>query len=243
MNPRETPAPQRLNQILSLAGLTSRRHADAWIEAGRVTVNDKVVKALGTRAVWGVDRICVDGREVPRPFERVYIMLNKPFGYMCTLNDPQGRPIVSDLLRDIPGRLYPVGRLDFDTMGLLLMTNDGPWANRITHPRYKVPRIYKVSVAGSISDDALDTLGEGVRLSDGPTGRSKITLLHRNAGQSTFRMTIWKGKPRQVRRMAEAVGHRVIHLIRIGYGPLELGNLKVGEYRHLTPEEVKSLKK
>jgi pseudouridine synthase len=241
--PRDAGKTRRLNQILSLAGLTSRRKADAWIKAGRVTVNGHPVSAPGVKAVWGVDRIQVDGQEIPGPSERLYLMLNKPFGYVSSLSDPQGRPLVTDLLRDIPQRVYPVGRLDFDTLGLLLLTNDGDWAHRLTHPRYRVPRTYKVTVAGPIPETALTALSTGVRLEDGRFYKSIVSLVSRTGKQSLIRMTLMRGKSRQVRRMLEATGSRVVHLIRTHYGNLALGDLKVGEYRHLEMEEVAGLNK
>ena len=234
---------ERLNQILSLAGLTSRRKADDLIKSGRITVNGRLITQLGTRAVWGSDLIEVDGKEISKPSERLYLILNKPFGYICSLNDPEGRPIVSDLLNDIPQRVYPVGRLDFDTLGLLLFTNDGEWAYRLTHPKYQVSRTYKATVAGRIADEAIDILKKGVKLEDGPSGRSKVTLITRNERQSVVRITIARGKTRQVRRMLEAVEYKVIHLMRIGFGKPKLGDLKVGEYRHLETIEVESMKK
>ncbi|NQT54851.1 MAG: rRNA pseudouridine synthase [Desulfobacteraceae bacterium] len=233
----------RLNQILSLAGLTSRRKADELIKSGRITVNGRLITQLGTRAVWGSDLIEVDGKEISKPSERLYLILNKPFGYICSLNDPEGRPIVSDLLSGIPQRVYPVGRLDFDTLGLLPLTNDGEWAYRLTHPKYHVSRTYKATVTGRIGDEAIDILKKGVKLEDGPSGRSKVTLITRNERQSVVRITIARGKTRQVRRMLEAVEYKVIHLMRIGFGNLKLGNLKVGEYRHLETIEVESMKK
>ena len=233
----------RLNQILSLAGLTSRRKADELIKSGRITVNGRLITQLGTRAVWGSDLIEVDGKEISKPSERLYLILNKPFGYICSLNDPEGRPIVSDLLNGIPQRVYPVGRLDFDTLGLLPLTNDGEWAYRLTHPKYHVSRTYKATVTGRIGDEAIDILKKGVKLEDGPSGRSKVTLITRNERQSVVRITIARGKTRQVRRMLEAVEYKVIHLMRIGFGNLKLGNLKVGEYRHLETIEVESMKK
>ncbi len=235
--------PQRLNRILSAAGLTSRRKADDWITSGRITVNGRLVTKPGAKAVWGVDRIKVDGEEIPGFLPRVYLLLNKPFGYICSLNDPEGRPLVTDLLKDIPQRVYPVGRLDFDTLGLLLLTNDGEWAHRLTHPRYQVPRTYKVTVAGEVSSEAVNLLRKGVDLEDGPSGGSKVTLINRRKGQSTIRMTITQGRNRQVRRMLEAVGYRVVHLVRTGFGNLGLGDLKIGEYRQLETEEVQSMGK
>jgi 23S rRNA pseudouridine2605 synthase len=234
---------QRVNRIIASAGLTSRRNADNWIKSGRVTVNGLVVKEPGVRALWGVDRIEVDGREIPEPSQRIYLMLNKPFGYICSLSDPQGRPLVTDLLEDIPQRVYPVGRLDFDTMGLLLLTNDGRWAYHLTHPRYKVPRTYKVTVNGRITDQAMNRLRRGIRLGDGPAGPAKLRPVSLEERQSVIRITITQGKSRQVRRMLEAVGYEVIHLIRTGFGGLRLGDLKVGEYRHLESHEVASMKK
>ena len=233
---------QRISRILSSAGLTSRRNADNWIKSGRVIVNGRVVTEPGAQAVWGADRIEVDGREIPKPSARIYLMLNKPFGYICSLKDPQGRPLITDLL-DIPQRVYPVGRLDFDTLGLLLLTNDGEWAHRLTHPRYRVPRTYKVTIAGKITDQALNRLRKGVRLKGGSSGSAKLSPVSLSEKQSVFRMTITQGKSRQVRRMLEAVGHEVIHLIRIGFGMLTLGNLKVGEYRYLETDEIASMKK
>jgi len=206
-------------------------------------INGQLVTEPGVRALWGVDRIQVDGQEIPKPTQRTYVMLNKPFGYICALSDPQGRPLVSDLLKEIPQRIYPVGRLDFNTLGLLLLTDDGEWAHRLTHPSYHVPRTYKVTVAGPLTDDAIRELRKGVPLEDGASGGSKLTLIARNERQSIIRMTITRGKSRQVRRMLEAVEYRVIHLIRTGFGMLGLGGLKVGEYRHLETEEVATMKK
>ena len=206
-------------------------------------VNGKLVTEPGVRAFWGLDSIIVDREEIPKPTRRTYVMLNKPFGYICALSDPQGRPLVSDLLGEIPQRLYPVGRLDFDTLGLLLLTDDGEWAHRLTHPRYHVPRTYKVTVAGRMTDSALRQLRKGVLLEDGASGPSKITVVTENEKQSVIRMTITRGKSRQVRRMLEAVDYRVIHLIRTGFGMLGLGRLKMGEYRHLETEEVSMMKK
>lgn len=249
-SPTRTPPPLepypaqtlRLNRILSLAGAASRRKADELIKAGRVTVNSKVVSEAGTKAVWGKDSIKLDGEELKSPSARIYVLLNKPFGYVTTMRDPEGRPVVSDLLKGIGERLYPVGRLDFDTLGLLILTNDGDLAHRLAHPRYRVPKTYKVTVEGSITDETLEKLREGVPLEDGFSGPSKVTPLQRSAGRSVIRMTITRGKSRLVRRMLEATGNRVIHLLRIGFGVLELGDLKVGKYRFLEVQEVEALR-
>lgn len=242
--PERPPSrPQRINQILSLAGVASRRGADELIRSGRVAVNGRRLRAPGARFTWGQDRICVDGREIPGPTQRVYLMLNKPFGCLSALSDPAGRPLVVDLLKAVDQRVYPVGRLDFDTLGLLLLTNDGEWAHRMTHPRYRVPRTYKAELAGEISEEALDRLRTGIRLDDGSRCSAKVTLLQRAPKKSTLRMTITQGKSRQVRRMMDAVGYQVVHLTRISFGSLALGDLKVGEYRYLDPEEIASTKK
>ena len=238
--PSQTGA-QRLNKVISTAGLASRRTADDWIRDGRVSVNGRTVTDLGTTVDPGKDRVAVDGREIPSAPSLIHIMLNKPFGYICTLKDPEGRPVVTDLLPDIPVRVYPVGRLDFDTLGLLLLTNDGPFAQRLTHPSYQVPRTYKATVSGYLTDEAMFALRNGIDLEDGPSGPSRVMIVSRTNRQSTVRITIKQGRSRQIRRMLEGVGYLVIHLMRTGFGPLNLGDLKLGQYRQLDEEEVSSL--
>lgn len=228
---------------MSLAGLTSRRNADQWIKEGKIKVNGHLVIEPGGKAVWGKDRILVDGQEIPPPFARIYLLLNKPFGYISSLNDPQGRPLVTDLLVNFTQRVYPVGRLDFDTLGLLLLTNDGEWSHYLTHPSNKIPRTYKVTISGQITHEAIETLCKGVQLEDGPVYGSRATVVSRNSNQSVIRLTITQGKNRQVRRMLEAVGFTVVHLIRVGFGNLLLGDLKPGEYRYLETVEVEGIKK
>jgi pseudouridine synthase len=198
---------------------------------------------VGTKAVWDADIIKVDGRQIQNPPPRIYLMLNKPFGYISSLKDPEGRPLVTELLSGITQRVHPVGRLDFDSLGLLLFTNDGEVTYRLTHPKYEVPRTYKVTAVGKITDNAIERLRKGVQLTDGPSGGSKVTLMARNEKQSVFRMTITQGRSRQVRRMVEAVGFSLVHLVRTGFGRLRLGDLKIGEYRFLEIEEVKGIKK
>ncbi len=234
---------QRLNRILSLAGAASRRKADEFIKSGRVILNGQKVFELGTKAVWGKDSIKLDGKEIPGPSDRIYIMLNKPFGYITSLSDPEGRPVVTDLIKDIPQRLYPVGRLDFDSIGLLLMTNDGDFSYRLTHPKYHAPKTYKVTVEGKVSDETLHRLQNGIELDDGFSGRSKAGIIKQTGSRSVIRLTINQGRNRLVRRMVEAVGCKVIQLMRTGFGGLELGGLKIGKYRYLTPEEVSDLKR
>ncbi|MFC1866918.1 pseudouridine synthase [Thermodesulfobacteriota bacterium] len=233
---------QRINRILSSAGLVSRRKADQLIRSGRVALNDQIVRELGTKAIWGEDSIRVDGNEIPGPSDRIYLMMNKPFGYICSLNDPEGRPVVIDLLSDVSQRVYPVGRLDFDSLGLLLLTNDGDFSHRLTHPRYHVPRTYKVTVDGALPEEVLRSLRKGVQLNDGFSGTSKAALIRQSGGKSIIRLTVTQGRTRMVRRLIEAVGYRAVHLIRTGFGNLEIGNLKIGKYRHLEPDEVTALK-
>jgi len=232
---------QRINRILSEAGLASRRKADELISSGRVMLNGKILRELGVKAEWGKDSIRLDGREIPGPEEKIYLILNKPFGYVCTLSDPQGRPIVTDLLKDVPQRIYPVGRLDFDSMGLLLLTNDGDFSFQLTHPKYHIPRTYKVTVNGLVMEKDINAIKAGMELEDGFISASSAALIGRQGEKSIVRITITQGRNRIIRRMIEALGYSVVHLVRIGFGSLELGDLKVGKYRGLDPEEIKEL--
>jgi 23S rRNA pseudouridine2605 synthase len=234
---------QRLNRILSMAGVASRRKADEYIKNGRVKLNGQRVSELGTKAVWGTDSIKLDGKEIPAPSDRKYIMLNKPFGYITSLADPEGRPVVSDLVKDIPERLYPVGRLDFDSIGLLILTNDGDFSYRLTHPKYHVSKTYKVTVDGMVDDETLRRLKDGVELDDGFSGRSKAGIIKQSGPRTVIRLTVFQGRNRLVRRMVEAAGCKVIQLMRTGFGGLEIGNLKIGRYRYLKTEEVSALKR
>ena len=234
---------ERLNKILAISGITSRRRADELISSGLVTVNGLVEKRVGSKAVWGVDSINVDGHPVPDPPKKIYLLLNKPFGYVSTLHDPEGRPIIRDLVKDVKERIYPVGRLDFDSSGLLILTNDGELAFRLMHPKFHIPRTYKVIVEGVISDKSVKRLKKGVSLDDGPTNPARVRIIETQQGRSVVRITIFEGRSREIRRMCEAVGHKTLKLTRIGYGNLDLGDLKVGKYRHLKNVEVKTLRK
>jgi len=234
---------ERLNKILAISGITSRRRADELISSGLVTVNGLVEKRVGSKAVWGVDSINVDGHPVPDPPKKIYLLLNKPFGYVSTLHDPEGRPIIRDLFKDVKERIYPVGRLDFDSSGLLILTNDGELAFRLMHPKFHIPRTYKVIVEGVISDKSVERLKKGVSLDDGPTNPARVRIIETQQGRSVVRITIFEGRSREIRRMCEAVGHKTLKLTRIGYGNLDLGDLKVGKYRHLKNVEVKALRK
>ncbi len=232
----------RLNKVIAEAGITSRRKADRLIEQGRVFVNGRPA-SLGMKVIWGKDVIKVDGRRIPDPPEKVYILLHKPFGYISSLKDPGGRPIITELLPKIQQRVFPVGRLDFDTMGLMLFTNDGELAYRLTHPRYQVPRTYKATVKGRLSYRAIQRIKNGLFLEDGPVRKVKIRLLQKEGFHNIVRITVYEGRSRLIKRIFEAVDCKVVHLIRIGFANLVLGDLKVGHYRYLEKQEVDSLKR
>ena len=232
---------ERLQKILSQAGIASRREAETIITAGRVTVNGTVVTELGTKADPDTDRITCDGKPVKPVSRKVYILLYKPAGYMTTLKDPEGRPLVTDLLKGVGARVFPVGRLDYNTEGLLLLTNDGAWANNLAHPRHEVDKEYMVKVQGAVSDEQLKRLVSGGELEDGLTAPAAARVVHEGDKTSWISITIHEGRFRQVRRMCSAVGLSVVRLKRVGYGPLELGTMKPGEYRLLTSREAEKL--
>ena len=253
---------QRLQKILSQAGVASRRAAERLIAEGRVTVNGKTVLEMGTKADGDTDDIRVDGRRLRAPERKRYILLNKPAGYVSTRSDPQRRRTVIDLLVGVREYVYPVGRLDYETEGLLLLTNDGDLAARLTHPRHGVERSYEVRVAGMPDESALRQLREGIPLDGRRTLPAEATLLNarrdasgrpkglqprERAGpqprerEGVLQLTIREGRNRQVRRMCEAVGHPVRELARTRIGPLTDRRLKPGMWRDLTPDEVRTL--
>lgn len=231
---------ERLQKILSARGVCSRRQAEAWIQAGRVTVNGQTA-ALGASVDPEVDTILLDGRALPSGGGSVYIMLHKPRGYVTTLSDERGRPTVVQLV-DCGTRVYPVGRLDMDSEGLLLLTNDGALADHLTHPQAEVDKIYEVWVTGFFQG-ALERLARPIRL-DGYTIRPpKIRLLGLRDDRAHLLITIHEGRNRQIRRMCQAAGLNVTRLRRIGEGAVRLGDLKKGTWRYLTMEEIAHLKK
>lgn len=232
---------ERLQKILSQAGVASRREAETMIVAGRVAVNGVVVTELGSKADSATDRITLDGKPVRLEVPKLYVLLYKPAGYMTTLKDPEGRPIVTDLLKRIKTRVYPVGRLDYNTEGLLLLTNDGAWANRLAHPRHEVDKEYLVRVSGSVSQEQLGALAAGVELDDSRTAPAVVRVERESDNNSWLSIIIHEGRYRQVRRMCEAVNLSVVRLKRVRYGFLELGELRPGEYRLLTAAEVERL--
>lgn len=233
---------QRLQKLMAAAGLCSRRQAEVLIEAGRVTVNGRVA-GLGDQADPRQDKILVDGRPLKRHETPCYLLMHKPVGVVTTLNDPGGRPVITNLLRDVPERVYPVGRLDLTTSGLLLLTNDGDLANRLAHPSHEVTKTYLVRVRGTLTTDAIQRLEQGVVLDDGMTAPAQVTRVRSSGTHAWFELTIHEGRNRQVRRMCEALGLPVSRLMRIRYAFLTLEGLAPGQYRHLTPAEVSRLKR
>jgi 23S rRNA pseudouridine2605 synthase len=235
----------RLQKILSQAGVASRRASEQLMLDGRVTVNGATVRELGTKADPARDDIRVDGRRVKVVEQHRYLLLNKPRGYVTTRSDPQRRRTVLDLLRGVREYVYPVGRLDFESEGLLLLTNDGDLAARLTHPSHGVLRVYEARVLGVPDARDLARLARGVPIDGRRTGHSDVSLQPhgRDANQSTLVITIREGRNRQVRKMCEAIGHPVTHLKRVAIGPIRDPKLKVGSWRELRDDEVERLRK
>ena len=232
---------ERLQKILSARGVASRRRAEEMILAGRVSCNGQTCN-LGDSADPETDIICVDGRPLPSREQNVYILLHKPRGYVTTLSDEKGRKNAAQLVSDCGVRVYPVGRLDMDSEGLLLFTNDGEFANLLMHPKHEVKKTYRVTVTG-YTEEGLQRLKQPVTL-DGYTIRPPQVLLHRQPGdKAQLLVTIHEGRNRQVRRMCDMAGMKVVRLVRIAEGGLELGDLPLGKWRYLTEEEVANLKK
>ena len=230
---------ERLQKVLAHAGIGSRRAVEEMISAGRIRINGAVAR-LGQRVDIDKDKVEVDGSLVPLRSELAYYLLNKPAGVVSTATDPEGRPTVLDLV-DVDRRVWPVGRLDMDSEGVLVLTNDGELTNGLTHPRYEVPKTYVAEVEGHVGHRALTRLARGVKLEDGMTKPAEASIVERRAGATLVRLTITEGRNRQVRRMAEAVGHPVKRLVRVAIGPLQVGRLKPGTYRKLSPTEVNHL--
>ncbi len=235
---RASPASTRLQKVIAQAGLASRRKAEEMIAQGRVRVNGRLVTALGT-SVDANDVVVVDGRRLRPRAPMRYLILHKPSGCVTTTKDEKGRPTVFDLMKRQPVRLFPVGRLDFNTEGLLLLTNDGPLANRLLHPRYGTPRVYLVRVNGTVAERDLETMRRGVDLPDGRTLPAQVHVVRRFEKTCWLRMTLREGKNRQVHRMLERCGgYGIRRLQRVGLGPLTLAGLAPGEFRFLESFEV-----
>ncbi len=233
---------ERLQKIIAHSGVASRRRAEELIIDGSVTVNGQVVRELGTKADPEKDAIKVMGKLIHLPQRNTYIVLNKPVGYITSMSDPEGRPVVTELLKGVKARVYPVGRLDYDTEGLLIMTDDGGLANSMMHPSHEVSKTYLVKVKGVLEDKEIEKLQKGIKLDDGMTAPAGVKRLKKADANSWIELTIHEGRYHQVKRMMERVGHSVIKLVRVRYGSIELGNVPPGTFRYLTNEEVKILK-
>ena len=236
-------AAMRLQKVISRSGTASRRQAEQMIREGQVTVNGKTIRELGTKVNPLKDRVEIDGVRI-RPIEKpVTILLNKPRGYLCALSDPENRPLVIDLVKKTHQRIYPVGRLDFNTEGLLLLTNDGDLAYHLTRAENKIPKTYLVKVSKAIDSQTIGKLRRGVRLEDGMTAPAEVALLKKTRGGNTWlSMTLIEGRNRQIHRMLQAVGHLVSKIKRVRFGPFELGDIPVGQYRVLPEHEIASLR-
>jgi 23S rRNA pseudouridine2605 synthase len=235
------PRGVRLNKALADAGVAARRKAEDLIRAGRVSVNGEVETDLARRVDPGADELAVDGIVVTRPDRLVYLMLNKPVGYLTAVTDTRERTVMELLPQDF-GRLFPVGRLDRETEGLLLVSNDGDLGHRLMHPRYHVRKTYRAVVDGAITEARVDRLRGGITLDDGPTQPAKATIA-RIGPTSEVEITISEGRKRQVRRMFSAIGHPVLELERVSYGPLSLRDLPRGKWRELDGVELAALKR
>ena len=230
---------ERLQKLISAAGLCSRRRAEEWIREGKVTVNGDLAR-LGDSADPEQDEILVEGKPLPVPDQKLYLLLNKPRGYVTTLSDEKGRKNAADLVSGCGSRVYPVGRLDMDSEGLLLFTNDGDFANLLMHPRHEVEKIYRVWVTGYTPEN-MEKLKDPIELDGYRIRPPRVRLIQPMGSRAVIEVTIHEGRNRQVRRMCQAAGMEVARLKRIAEGPVTLGQLKTGSWRHLTVEEIKKL--
>lgn len=238
---RAMPMLVRLQKILADRGLASRRKAEEWILEGRVTINGQTAH-IGDKAHPGQDIIKLDGQRIASLPEKIYVLLNKPKNVVTTLADPEGRTTVLDMVRFPKARLFPVGRLDYDAEGILLMTNDGDLAHQLSHPSFEIPRTYWVKLQGKPQQAEIQKISRGVRLEDGLTAPCRVYPLRETEGNMWLEMTLHEGRNRQVKRMWEKLGFHVLKLKRVNFGGLPVGNLKIGEYRLLRPAEVQKLK-
>lgn len=244
MPPARSNAPSRkktLDRVLSQAGAASRKEARQWIAQGRVAVDGRTIQTPDAWVDPKTQRITLDGRRLQQA-RKLYLLLYKPKGYVTTYRDPEGRPTVYDLLKDVPGKVFSAGRLDLDTSGLLIFTNDTNFADYITSPDAHVPKTYLVKASALLTDDQLDRLRRGVELSDGRTRPANVERVRDSGGRHTFfEITITEGRNRQVRRMVEALGAKVLKLVRTKIGTISIGDLQMGKYRPLSEEEISSL--
>jgi len=243
---KQTPPPgnkqiKTLERVFSKAGAGSRTDARSWIGAGRVRVNGKVVQNPDHWVDLDRDRVTLDGKPL-RPATKTYVLLYKPKGYLTTYRDPEGRPTVYDLVPEVGGWVSPVGRLDLDTSGLLILTNDTDFTERLTNPDHKVPKTYQIKASTLLTDEQIERLRQGVELSDGITRPAVVTRLRDSEKYTFLEMTITEGRNRQVRRMLEAVDSKVLKLVRTAIGPVRIGDLGIGKWRAMTAREVEELR-
>lgn len=231
----------RLQKFLAMCGVSSRRNAEKMISDGRVTVNGHVVTAMGIQIDESVDEICVDGRHVVPEYEKHYLVYNKPIGEVTTVSDPEGRATVMDKFRDYPVRLFPVGRLDYDSEGVLLLSNDGEMMNKVLHPSFEIKKVYLVRASNHVSDNEIVQLRKGVIVDGRMTSPAEVRLIRRETFSTDLLITIHEGRNRQIRKMIDAIGHQVVLLKRVQFGPVVLGDLPSGMWRKLTDEEIRKL--
>ncbi len=231
----------RLQKFLASCGVASRRKSEELIRDGRVKINDKVVTKMGIKVDPETDSVSVDGKDIVLEGHKIYILLNKPEGYVTTVREQFNRKKVTDLV-DIPYRIFPVGRLDYNTSGLLILTNDGELTYRLTHPKFEVPKTYIAKIRGTLDKRKLNNFQDGLRIGDYITSPAEIKILKKIDGDCFVEITIREGRNRQVRRMCSAIGHPVLKLKRIKMGKINIGDLKVGDWRYLNEEEIKYLK-
>lgn len=234
---------ERLQKIIAKAGICSRRAAETLIREGKVSVDGEVVTEMGVKVDHRVQKVIADRVHVRFTEKKVYVLLNKPEGYVTTMNDPQGRPIVTSLIKGVSERVYPVGRLDVETKGALILTNDGELAQRIQHPRFEVKKSYVARVQGAPTGDAIRMLEEGVELEGKMTSPAQVKVYRRGKKDSVLEITIHEGRKHQVRKMCQAIGHHCVELTRIAYGNLNLGSLPSGKFRFLSKSDLARITK
>ena len=232
----------RLQKYLASCGVASRRNAEQMILDGRVSVNGEIIRVLGTQVDEQSDTVLVDGCIVRPEAEKHYLAYNKPVGEVTTVSDPEGRATVMDRFRDYPVRLFPVGRLDYDSEGLLLLTNDGDLMNKLLHPSFEIQKSYLTKVSNNVTDQDIRTLRKGVMIEGKLTSPAEVRLIRHDTFSTDLLITIHEGRNRQVRKMIEAIGHQVVRLKRVRFGPVLLGDLPAGMWRKLSKEEVDKLK-
>lgn len=233
---------ERLQKYMARCGLASRRECEKIISQGKVTVNGKLILEMGKKINPSKDEIKVEGRLIVPETKKAYIILNKPVGYISTVSDPMGRPTILELIGDIGLRIFPVGRLDFDSQGLIILTNDGDFTYYLTHPKHGIKKEYRVLVSGSPKNEDIESLKRGINIDDYFTNPAEIININKEDGGSIFKVIINEGRNRQVRRMFDSIGHPVISLTRVSVGNITLGNLPLGSWRYLRQDEVDGIK-